>query len=263
MKYMIGIDLDGTLLNDEKHISIKTKTYLQTLSTKGHLIVLSTGRSYLGAINYHKELKLSTPIIALNGALIVYPDGRKDIIAFENSTLKTIFNDLKPYLKNFLLNGIDIVYSYNNNKDLEYLFNGANTNNKDINDYDFNDNILNAIIMVTDENRKTVEFYIKENTNLNLRYWGTFNNDAFYDLSIPVISKAHALERVLKHYNHPVDRLITFGDSVNDLEMLSLTKYGVAMKNAHDEIKKQASFVTDFDNNNDGIALFLEKQFEL
>ena len=52
---------------------------------------------------------------------------------------------------------------------------------------------------------------------------------------------------------------MAFGDSFNDESMISLVEYGVAMKNAQDEIKEKARFVTEYTNNQDGAAVFLEK----
>ncbi|MGO1989306.1 HAD family hydrolase, partial [Mammaliicoccus vitulinus] len=42
-KHLICLDLDGTLLNDEKHISPFTKSVLQYLKKSGHEIIISTG----------------------------------------------------------------------------------------------------------------------------------------------------------------------------------------------------------------------------
>ena len=50
-----------------------------------------------------------------------------------------------------------------------------------------------------------------------------------------------------------------FGDSMNDESLIRMAGYGVAMCNGLDEIKKIADFVTDKNNNEDGIADFLRK----
>ena len=46
---------------------------------------------------------------------------------------------------------------------------------------------------------------------------------------------------------------------MNDESLMEMAGYGIAMKNGLDEIKKIADFVTEKDNNNDGIADFLMK----
>ena len=52
---------------------------------------------------------------------------------------------------------------------------------------------------------------------------------------------------------------MAFGDSMNDETMIRLAGYGIAMKNGLQVIKDHAYAVTDFTNNEDGIARFLEQ----
>ena len=54
------------------------------------------------------------------------------------------------------------------------------------------------------------------------------------------------------------DEMIFFGDGPNDLEVIKLVGCGVAMSNAIDIIKSEAKYIT-LSNNQDGIAIFLEK----
>ena len=69
-RYLIAIDIDGTLLNKDRVISKATKEYLLKLSNEGHLIVLASGRPIRSLVQFHDELKLDTPLICYNGALV-------------------------------------------------------------------------------------------------------------------------------------------------------------------------------------------------
>ena len=64
--------------------------------------------------------------------------------------------------------------------------------------------------------------------------------------------------KLLNHLGIKKIETMAFGDSFNDESMISLVEYGVAMKNAQDEIKEKARFVTEYTNNQDGAAVFLE-----
>ena len=72
-KYLICLDLDGTLLTDEKKISPFTKQVLTTLKQDGHELMISTGRPYRATVPYYKELKLTTPVVNFNGAFVHHP----------------------------------------------------------------------------------------------------------------------------------------------------------------------------------------------
>ena len=52
---------------------------------------------------------------------------------------------------------------------------------------------------------------------------------------------------------------MAFGDNDNDLEMLRAAGVAVAMKNATERVQKEADYVTDKTNNEDGIMHFLQE----
>lgn len=62
------------------------------------------------------------------------------------------------------------------------------------------------------------------------------------------------------YFQIAADEIIAFGDNFNDLDMLEYAGLSVAMGNAPDEIKQIAKEVTAT-NNEDGIALILEREF--
>lgn len=72
-EHLIVLDLDGTLLTDEKVISPFTKETLQKAKQAGHQVMIATGRPYRASQLYYNELNLTTPIVNFNGALIHHP----------------------------------------------------------------------------------------------------------------------------------------------------------------------------------------------
>ena len=63
---------------------------------------------------------------------------------------------------------------------------------------------------------------------------------------------------------YAIDRahVIAFGDADNDVEMLGKAGISFAMKNGSDKLKAIADFVTEEDNDHDGIYLSLRKIFD-
>lgn len=72
-KYLFALDLDGTLLRDNKTISFITRKYLKKLENDGHYIVLCSGRAPRTMLTYYHQMKLNSPYISYNGALISLP----------------------------------------------------------------------------------------------------------------------------------------------------------------------------------------------
>ena len=69
-KYLIAIDLDGTLLQDWQTVSDSTVKYLKKVKAMGHEIVLATGRPFRSAEEFYDRLELTTPLINYNGGLV-------------------------------------------------------------------------------------------------------------------------------------------------------------------------------------------------
>jgi Cof subfamily protein (haloacid dehalogenase superfamily) len=78
------------------------------------------------------------------------------------------------------------------------------------------------------------------------------------------INKGTALAIIAKYLGIDVSKTIAIGDGLwNDGPMIDIAGCGVAMKNAHKEIISKAQYVTEKDNNEDGVGDFLRKMFGL
>lgn len=76
--------------------------------------------------------------------------------------------------------------------------------------------------------------------------WGGAGETALFgDIGVRDITKAHAIDVLLKHIGATKEQTIAFGDAKIDIPMLEYCSYGVAMGNGGDEIKKVADYVTD------------------
>lgn len=73
-----------------------------------------------------------------------------------------------------------------------------------------------------------------------------------------VVQRQTAFENWPEHIDVPVEDVITFGDGLNDIEMLSEFGYSVAMENGHERAKEVASMITGHVDN-DGLADAMKK----
>lgn len=60
-----------------------------------------------------------------------------------------------------------------------------------------------------------------------------------------------------------MDDVVSFGDGDNDIEMLKQSGVGYAMFNSNDNVKLNADKVTEKSNNDDGVAIEIEKLFDI
>lgn len=80
------------------------------------------------------------------------------------------------------------------------------------------------------------------------------------DLGAPGVHKASGLEVLLERWGVAWSEVAAFGDSFNDLEMLTRARYSVAMANAADELKQICSITTD-SHDDDGVLNQLQRWF--
>ena len=81
---------------------------------------------------------------------------------------------------------------------------------------------------------------------------------ALIEMFAPTVSKADAVSRLKKAVG--ADRLVVFGDNLNDLSMMKVADLAVAVDNARPEVKEQADILIGT-NNNDSVALFIADDF--
>lgn len=259
-KYLFVVDLDGTLLTHDKKISDYTKDIFNKARELGHKIVIATGRPPRTASIFYDELNLDTPLICCNGAFVYNPKDENfktysRIISKED--VKTIYRHLKDK---------DIVESaLGENLYETYIFNrpyfefSLEIKEPDvIIEGDIDQNIKNDIFGLamrfdgSKEKHEYIKHYLKTNfPNIKLTFWG--EDKHYIDISNPLNSKRHAIEYIYEQLNIKKENVVPFGDSTNDLEMVTFFN-GFKMLNCHGELVEANLRQTKKDNSNDGVA---------
>lgn len=268
-KYLISVDLDDTLLTKDKTISDYSIKRIQSLVNNNHHFILNTGRPHQGALQYLKLLNIHEPIIVNNGgAIITYDDNYEKVINIKtfHMDMELVLNfhkKVKHMLKNATVTSVFDFYSY----DLESLPFWVVHKSHSINFHDGNiiDNLSSLPIMseyyVKKEFEEEFENILNSKEFSDFKYikWGLFDDIISYEISSKSASKGIAMRYLCDFYNIPYENSFGFGDQLNDLSLIEKANYGVAMINGVEKIKKTAKYISDFDNNNDGVIRFVNK----
>ncbi|WP_249870132.1 Cof-type HAD-IIB family hydrolase [Oceanobacillus saliphilus] len=269
-KHLIALDLDGTLLTDNKEISNRTKQTVLTAMKEGHVVVIATGRPHRASIDYYKELGLNTPMVNFNGALIHHPSDRTWDFAMHTpmpvKTAHTIIDACYELnVNNILAEVMDDVYLDTFDRDIIDIFQQTK------NEPPF---IIGDLKQKLTEDPTSVLIHPKEDhihelrSHLNdfhaeiieHRKWGAPWN--IIEIIKKGMNKAVGLKKIADYYNIPQNRVIAFGDEDNDLEMIDYAGVGVAMGNAISELKSISKHQT-LTNQEDGIGIFLEEYLNI
>lgn len=262
-KYLISLDLDGTLLNSKQEISKYTIKTLKKLSSLGHLVVLASGRPLRTILDYYKQLDLTTPIVAYNGGAVysMMTDFKTYEQTYSLEDVLYCYNSLgKEKLLNAMCETPTVVYLLKDDETFDkwFLRDGLTVVKGDFNKT-LKTDPLSMIFYLEDENMPILMNAAKNLKNdAKMRMW---SGGKFAEVYYPKYNKFHAVESIAKHYNIPLDNVLAFGDAGNDYELIKNLKFGIAMKNASEEILEIAKQVTKETNDNDGVAKFLNEFF--
>lgn len=274
---MIALDLDGTLLNNKREIPEENKRILNEASQKGILIALSSGRMTESIEPTGDLLGIDCAIIAYNGAMIrtKKSDGRKIIF---HKPLQAKYCDMliKYTLKNhFMLNLYyeDKLFSQDDKalkkySDLYSSQNGATYNFvEDISIFKEKD--ATKLILISDpssgsnyDTRSRDGQYDYFNKKIGKEVNVTKTNPEYLEFMNKEVDKGIGIKKLAEHYSINISEVIAFGDGDNDAPMLAESGIGVAMKNAGQESKKAAKIVSEWTNEEAGVAKILKKYLD-
>lgn len=260
----VALDLDGTLLNSEKKISQENINILKELERRGVKIFIVTGRTYISAKKFAELLDLDSAIIAYNGAKVV--NYKNDEVLFDQPLNEKI---VKEVLKIARAEGFHVNLYQNNKWYVEKLetpetihyanHTGLTPVQKDFDT--FEDYFMTKVTIQDMENSTRFnEFCEKLAKTFESDVYTAKSQEFLFEILDKNVNKGITLKKLLKSYDILPEECVAFGDAFNDLEMLTVVKYGVAMGNSSLKLKERVNYVTDTNDNN-GVAKFLRKYF--
>lgn len=267
---LIGLDLDGTVFNDKKEITDKTIEVLKRAFESGVVVAPVTGRPVSGVPEVLlKEVPEIEYILAANGAVIknikedriLYQEGipcsrsldlvdrlRQEDIMIEPYIGGEAYSD-EGDLNNILHFVKDEVFA-------EYFIKNRKSV-KDIREFIRSQDLpvekIHLIFADLETRTRTKDWLIKEE-DLVVTSANGFN----LELNKSTVNKGRSLLALAKLLGIPKEGVMACGDNGNDMDMVSMAGFGVAMGNAISELKEAADYVTR-SNNEDGVAYAIEK----
>lgn len=263
---MIVIDLDGTLLDQNKKCPLKTKRYLKKLKDNGYIIVIATGRILNDAINVTKGATFSNYIISNNGSYIYDMERKYGILEYniKNDQIRKICSYYDKYEDEIdHMTICDTKYYYKYSK-YEKKYSNFNKKIIDLKKFLNDFNSINHMSISCSNNNKVLEIYDKIRNDIpNLNFMimqDSFSNKQWIEIVYIDVSKYNAIKKISEIENILNENIIAFGDGLNDIDMMTKCGISVAMANALKEVKQVSNYIT-LSNNENGVMDFLKKYF--
>lgn len=255
---IVAIDLDDTIIDSGHQISARAQKKVKEAIDKGIAIVISTGRTYMGAKKYIDLLQLNSPSITCGGAMIMDGNGKPLFQSLlKHETVKALLHFAKD-------NDVHAQVYFGN----DYFFFEDNDSARDYAvSYGFPGIANPGLLEETDLSTPKVLFIAPEEklitlqnelaavyTDLNI----VRSKPTYLEFTNPEASKGRALAFITEYLGCSREEVIAIGDGEIDISMIEYAGLGIAVENALPSVKAAADMITH-SNDEDGVAYVLEK----
>jgi len=259
---IIASDLDGTLLAPDHQLSDFSKQTLKELHNKGYTFIFATGRHHVDVAHIRAQAGIPAYMITSNGARV--HNQNNEMMHSENispDVVQAIIDVVKkdPQIR---------INIYQND---QWLINQEDHELKKFHkDSDFQYSLFDVDAAPTSGIAKLFfvypdhEYLVPFEDEIKAKF-GDQVNTAFatpfcLEIMAATVSKGAALEAVASSIGLSLKDCITFGDGMNDVEMLSMAGKGLVMESAHEKVKKALPNHEVIGSNADhAVALYLKE----
>ncbi len=252
MKTLYVTDLDGTLLNTKERINPESIRIINGLVDRGMMFTYATARSLVSAAVAAEGLSTKIPVIVYNGAFIVRPETGEVLHSLFFSPEEAAF--VREHLEQYHIS--PIVYSYvdrlerlswNTGRENEGMKHYLSNRKQDkrrrplINEeglYD-GDVFYYTCIGKKEEMLPIYEIFSKDDRFRCTLQQELYRPEYWCEIMPQTASKAEGIRKLKEMWE--CDRIVSFGDAVNDIPMFEMSDECYAVENAVAELKAVAT----------------------
>lgn len=253
-------DLDGTLLNNSAELSIESAKLLNKALNNNLNFTIATARTPATIVPILKNLNIKLPVIAMNGCSIYNLKTNRYLHTI--SIDQNLIGKLQKIIRDTNLNA----FIYTLKDDHLFVYHNKLTNPHQIKFYDERKNsslktfiegplppnlkVLYFTIMDTADKINKLYLKLKTIPNISIvKYSDTYNKEILnLEIYNNLCSKSNAINYLKNHLKF--NKLITFGDNLNDIPMFKISDECYAVENAAEELKKISTKVIGLNTDN-------------
>ena len=279
----IALDMDGTILNDRGEYSPRLVDVLNKLHDKGILTFIATGRTKSGILRVTPESVPLAGFVAASGMSIYNREGNdyKRIVSyqFDRPVVEEVLNAARER-EIFYQTYTAEESARTLNRDKEYAIRDIGSEKPEtMKEYEHAallkmldvethwtdelkmDEILKVFFISKDVEKIDAWFdYLSARQDeLGYSLYKTSRHNS--EIMLGGKDKGTGLETLLEEYDFDADEVHAIGDSMNDLPLFEVCGKNTAMANSTESVISAADDVTEFNNDEDGLAIYLEETY--
>ena len=257
---LVLADVDGTLVTEKKVLTERAQAAVQSLHEAGIRFAITSGRPAKGMAMLFNPLKLDTPISGFNGGLVIKPD----LTIIEQ---KTVPADVAAQsIELIRAHGLD-VWVYRGNDWLVGNALGPHVEHeawtvkfqpKVVKDVAAELDQVSKVVGVSDDLAAVERCEADARKAFGGRATANRSQPYYLDVTNRDANKGAVADFLSRHLAVPLEEIATIGDQPTDVPMFKRSGFSIAMGNASDQVKGQASVVTE-SYNDEGFAKAMER----
>lgn len=264
---LLFLDLDGTLLNDEKEINKEDMDAIDEMIKKGHKVIINSGRPLFSIMVLARKfnfLREGFYLSSFNGGLIYDPNTDKRIKydTLDEDVVRHMFDEAYKMGLHVHTYTDDHVLSERETEELEFYTKRIHMPPLVVNDFSIETKgSPPKIIVISLDGREKLEKYreymrdYEEEKGL----YCTFSDARLLEYANPLANKGEAIRFMCEFLGVDIKDTVAAGDEENDLPMIETAGIGVCMRNGVDSLKASADYITENTNNECGIKEIIYK----
>lgn len=269
MKTLYVTDLDGTLLNTQEAINPKSIEIINGLVEQGVLFTYATARSLVSASVVAKGLSARIPVIAYNGAFIIHPETGEVLssMGFTKEEVKKVSSVLQEHHISPLVYAyvdrvekVSWITEHENEGIRRYLSLRQGDRRlrplEEVRQLYVGDVFYFTCIGEKEELQPVYEIFSQDDRFRCILQQELYRTEYWCEIMPKNATKAEAIRKLKQMWG--CDRVVSFGDAINDIPMFEISDECYAVSNAVDELKKIATGVIG-SNEEDGVAMWLKE----
>ena len=266
---MIGLDMDGTLLNDKKELSEYTRSVLVRALDQGIVVLPATGRPLVGVPKAVREIPGIRYALTANGARVVDMDTGaiiyEKLLSVEDSvkvldilreydTLREVFREGRGYIEESALASLE-KYLFSEHAKRYVLETRAPIDDLEAYVKKIGEP-LDKVHGIFSDYKERTEAFRRLRELKGIAATSALSNNI--EVSHSAVNKGNGLVELGRALGIKQEEIMGCGDGMNDVEMIREAGLGIAMANGVAAVKECADYITGT-NNEDGVAKAIEK----
>lgn len=254
-------DVDGTLLHPDHRLSQRTADAVRALRDAGVFFSLASGRPPKAMLHLIETFGIDVPVAGFNGGTLINPDGSILVAHYlpaEAALVTLALFSAEPDVEVWVFADGDWLRRDPPGPMMQREADGLGYGPVVVESFEPYLDRVDKIVAASNNTQLLVELEAQLQPKVQGLAQVSRSQPIYLDVTAMLANKGEALKTLAAHLGVPIEQTAAIGDGGNDPAMFHVAGLSIAMGQAEETVKRQASVVTG-SNVDDGAAEAIER----